>query len=93
MNIENFKELPFSKKLEHVFSKGVFLTCRTTKECMVELFAVSEFFVEVWYSGMKNEDYIHLQLKSFRSISLVEPYLQEETSFLILKELQNTTSL
>lgn len=93
MNIEIFKELPFTNKLEHVFSKGIFLTCRTCRNCMIELFSVDEFFVEVWYSDLENDQSIHLRLKSFRSVSFIEPYLQEETSFMILKNSQNRMPL
>ncbi|MFW5760300.1 MAG: hypothetical protein ACOCXH_04900 [Cyclobacteriaceae bacterium] len=93
MKIENFKNLNFSKKLASVFSQGTFLSCRAYADKMIELFALGDFFVEVWYSGMEQDNNIQLRIKCFRSIAFLDPYLQEETSFMILKETQNTISL
>jgi len=89
MKINFFDALSNTHKLKLVFTNATFLSCRATPNSVIELFSLADFFVEVWYSGMQNTNGIDTEIKSFKSIELLRPYLDEETSFLILKETHN----
>jgi hypothetical protein len=52
--------------------EGTFLECRYDHGYVVALYAVHNFFVEAYYSHTLNEIF---QLKPFKSIHELEPYL------------------
>ncbi len=82
-----FESLDSTEKLDQTYFQGVFLTERTVVEFIIELYALNNFFVEIWYGGLNEGETPFVKIKSFKSIKLLEPYLFSEASFKLLKSL------
>ncbi len=55
MTLQEFKYLPFQKKLELVKNSGEFADSYTTKVEMVKCYAIHRFFVEITYDLKTNK--------------------------------------
>ena len=62
---------------------GTFLTVRSTREYLVELYAVEDFFVEIWYRDQIED--VEIKTEIHKDIDFLDVYLEDEVSFLILK--------
>jgi len=62
---------------------GTFLTVRSTREYLVELYAVEDFFVEIWYRDQVED--VEIKTEIHKDIDFLDVYLEDEVSFLILK--------
>lgn len=68
-----FKMLPQDVQAEVLLKKGVYLELiRKTSGLSIELYALSDFYVEVYFDQVTEEP---LFLRAFRSIKELEPYL------------------
>lgn len=83
MTYEQFCKLTVEKKAEIVWDEGRFLTEKKYINRYVELYAISNFFVEIWFSiphNIRDFDFL-LFIRSFKKIGAIEPYLLDEESF------------
>ena len=71
MTLYQFKMLTEEQQADVVWG-GMFLDIRNEKEHNILLYAVDEFYVEVYYSPLLNKIE---RLQPFRSINPLEPYL------------------
>jgi hypothetical protein len=86
ISLLNFDALRISEKLDYTYFEGVFLSERKVLGYIIEIYALNNFFVEVWYGGLQDGETPYVKIKSFRSIELLEPYLYIESSFQMLKD-------
>ncbi|MGK7394672.1 MAG: hypothetical protein ACNS62_08865 [Candidatus Cyclobacteriaceae bacterium M3_2C_046] len=72
-----------SERVQITRKRGIFLTIRMYKGIYIELYAMDNFFVEIWYyeSPMK----VFTISKVFKNIQFLNPYLEDELSFAILQ--------
>lgn len=82
-----FKSMDTTDKLEKTYFQGVFLSERVVFGYIIEIYALDNFFVEIWYCGLRKGEEPFVKIKSCKSIKLLEPYLFSETSFQMLKDL------
>jgi len=87
IDLVNFEGLTSSEKLDYAYFEGVFLSERMVFGYIIEIYALGNFFVEVWYGGLKDEETPYVKIKSFRSVKYLEPYLCTEASFQMLKDI------
>lgn len=86
IDLTTFDQLISSEKLDYTYFDGVFLSERNVFGYIIEVYSLSNFFVEVWYGGLKEDETPFVKIKSFQSIKLLEPYLYTESSFKMLKD-------
>lgn len=75
------------KRAEIVWTHGKFLTEKKYPKQYVELYAINNFFVEIWFSiphNIRDFDFV-LFIRSFKRISGIETYLVDEECFDLLK--------
>jgi hypothetical protein len=72
MRFTDFKLLPLPVQAHIICEKGVLLCERREDEYLIALYAVDEFYVEIYYRG-RNEEIE--KFRSFHSTELLEPYL------------------
>lgn len=82
----NFEDLRSSEKLDFTYFEGVFLSERVVFGYIIEIYALSNFFVEIWYGGLEDGEQPFVKIKSFKSVKYLEPYLFIESSFKMLKD-------
>ena len=70
--IYDYNILDFNNKADYLWKHGEFLVTRKTSVGSANLYSISDFFVEVNYDNEKNEI---VDLRSFKSHKLLEPYL------------------
>jgi len=85
ITIDFFNKLGSTEKLNLTYFEGVFLSERNVFEYIIEIYSLSNFFIEIWYGGLGDKDKPFVKIKSFRSIKFLEPYLYIESSFKMLK--------
>lgn len=74
MGLYEFNILPDSEKADIVWEHGAFLTNRVEGRFGINLYSLSDFYVEVWYSTPNNKIE---EIRTFKSIEPLEPYLGE----------------
>lgn len=87
MRYEDFLNMSMEQMAEVVWAHGKFLTERKyTKRC-VELYALGNFFVEIWFTLPQNiRDFnFVLVIKSFKKVKALDPYIFNEASFNLIK--------
>jgi hypothetical protein len=50
-----FEKMNKTEKVCHLFKTGEELLCRREREFLIRLYAISDFFVEVWYRSPGNK--------------------------------------
>ncbi|MCG8320203.1 MAG: hypothetical protein MI921_11920 [Cytophagales bacterium] len=71
--MEKFKKLTIDQQAKFVKTRGRYLSIRENRHFLIDLYCVDDFFVELWYSP--NSVGIN-QIRSFKDIKLLEPYLK-----------------
>lgn len=87
MTYEQFADLTMEKKAEIVWAQGKFLTEKKFPKQYVELYSISNFFVEIWFSiphNLRDFNFL-LFIRPFNKISAIEPYLMDKECFKVLK--------
>lgn len=54
LKAQDFEYLKMEKKEEYLTSEGNFIACRSQDPYYVDLYSISDFFVEVWYVNMED---------------------------------------
>lgn len=87
MSYEEFIKMNMEKRAEIVWAQGKFLTEKKYSNQHVELYAINNFFVEIWFSIPHNiRDFNFLLfIRSFKKISAIEPYLIDDDCFQLIK--------
>lgn len=73
---KEFKRTGFKQKLNIIKRYGTYVTNRRAHGCVIRLFAIRNFYVEVWSTQLlpwRNT----LRIKSFRKNRSLEPYLDQ----------------
>ena len=72
MGLYEFIILDLKKKADTVWNHATYLTWRSNETGKVNLYALEDFYVEVYYNQEHNciED-----IRSFKSVGCLEPYL------------------
>lgn len=86
IDLKNFDKLCSSEKLDHTYFSGIFLSERIVFDYIIEVYSLNNFFVEIWYGGLKDDETPFVKIKCFKSIKFLEPYLYIDSSFKILKD-------
>lgn len=73
MTLYDFIKMKESDQAEAVW-QGVFIENRETKEYRILLYAIDEFYVEVFYDNITNEI---KRFRPFTTLKLLEPYLDK----------------
>jgi len=73
LTLYDFNALTETQKAEAVW-QGIFLADREENELIVQLYAVSCFYVEVFYNPAANKI---VSFRSFTSCNLLTPYLAQ----------------
>jgi hypothetical protein len=84
LNMKRFALIPEEDRVLLTQQKGVYLTVRSEKHYFIELYAVDNFFVELWYN-MKNSTDVVTKTRMFKDISHLDVYLTDEVSFGLLQ--------
>lgn len=72
MTLYNFNALPDNEQMQCWMQQGHYLMTRYVERFAVNLYAVDNFFVEVWYDPEPNRvDH----LRSFSSVKALDDYL------------------
>ncbi len=66
--------LPDAEKLEVVFEQGLKLLASKTSDGVLNLYALSNFYVEVWYDHEKDKV---LKIKAHKSTKALDKYLDD----------------
>lgn len=75
---QEYSTCSLSQKADYLYTKGIFLTFRFTRSHLIELYALEDFFVEIWMSnGHINNDQIILKIKALSGKEVLKPYLRE----------------
>ncbi len=74
MTLHTFLLHNHEQRAAFVRAKGVFLTVRTSGDYQMVLFAIDNFFAEVWY---RRADQQVKMVRAFRSTALLAPYLEQ----------------
>ena len=73
ISFETYKMLPQDMQAEALLHFGVYLELiRTTQQLNIELYALNEFYVEIYFDKMTGDP---LFLRAFDSVMELEPYL------------------
>ncbi len=72
IGLYEYNLLSTDEKAQTLWDKGEFIVSRKSKTNSANLYSLSDFFVEVNYDNDKNEI---VDLRSFKSHKLLEPYL------------------
>ncbi len=69
-----FNALPDSEKALTVLEQGTNLKTRKEDGCIINLYSLSDFYVEIWYDqGSNRID----RIRSFKSIEQLEKFLDD----------------
>ncbi|MGK7394673.1 MAG: hypothetical protein ACNS62_08870 [Candidatus Cyclobacteriaceae bacterium M3_2C_046] len=65
-------------------NNGTFLTMRVESNSLIELYAVGNFFVEIWY----NQDHFEekISVVAFKGTKYLDVYLNQDRCFALLKK-------
>ena len=74
MNFCDFKEMDIDGQSLVVCQKGIYISERQENDCLVALYQVGAFYVEVYYR-LKTAQVI--KLVSFYSTNFLQPYLEK----------------
>ena len=87
MRYEEFIKMNMEKRAEVVWAQGRFLTEKRYPDQHVELYAINNFFVEIWFSIPHNIRDFHflMFIRSFKKISAIESYLIDDECFQLIK--------
>lgn len=87
MRYEDFLNMSMEQMAEIVWTHGKFLTEKKYTTKCVELYALNNFFVEIWLTLPQNiRDFnFVLIIKTFKKINALDPYLQDEESFRLIR--------
>jgi hypothetical protein len=85
--MRNYHSYADQKTAVLVKEQGIYLTTRTSDKFLIELYAIENFFVEIWY--LDGEGKVDIKTEIHDDISCLDPYLKDEVSFLILKSLED----
>ena len=72
MKLSQFHQLTFDEKVHTIYDHGVYIGKRKREGYTILLYQVAGFYVEVVY---KKYRYVILNLESFDSTELLQPYL------------------
>jgi hypothetical protein len=72
IGLYEYNLLSTDEKAQTLWDLGEFIVSRKSKTNSANLYSISDFFVEVNYDNDKNEI---VDLRSFKSNKLLEPYL------------------
>jgi hypothetical protein len=72
LGLYEYNVLPDVKKTQLLWDNGVFLMNREDDNQLVNLYALFDFYVEVYYMQKSNEI---KRIKTFKSINPLQPYL------------------
>jgi hypothetical protein len=73
VNIQDFRVMDFEKKCDLVTYNGQYLVYRFLGECKVFLYAIDDFFIEVFYSPKYQKV---LMINAFDQVAGLDPYLE-----------------
>lgn len=69
-----FKKTGFSSKIKIINNHGIFVDKRQAYGCIVRLFAIQDFYIEVWSSRLLPwRNIVHI--RCFKQSSKLSPYL------------------
>lgn len=90
MTYQNFIKLPAEQMIELVMIKGCYITWRRLGEYTIELYALDNFFVEVGFSSAESQiqDDFLVFANVFNGTKGLDPYLEDNKSFELIKALQ-----
>ena len=74
LGLYEFNILPDDEKAQMVWDDGTFLTNKADEEKAVNLYSLSNFYVEIWYDKPHNRI---TNIRSFLSTSQLSPYLDD----------------
>lgn len=72
MTIRDFQDLDISIQAQEIFRNGEHLCERSSKNCLVILYQLYNFYVEIYYSGFQLQQFV-----SFNEDSGLESYLDQ----------------
>jgi hypothetical protein len=72
ISLYEYNLLSTEEKAQTLWDKGEFIVSSKSKSTSANLYSLSDFFVDVNYDNKKNEI---VDLRSFKSHKLLEPYL------------------
>ena len=74
MGLYEFIALDMNKKADTVWNHAAYLTWRAYEKGKVNLYALEDFYVEIYY----DEEFNCLEdIRSFKSVVCLDPYLNE----------------
>jgi len=74
MGIHEFNELNTGEKSFVLWNQGTCLATRTESGCIIDLYALDSFYVEMWYdSASKAVENIH----TFKTVKKLDIYLED----------------
>jgi len=72
MTLEEFGQLPVDEQAQYVWDRGRYLMNREGQRTLANLYAVSNFYVEVWYDRVSNSI---TAITCFDDVSKLDTYL------------------
>jgi hypothetical protein len=73
---KEFKKSPYKDKVKLIKKYGTHIATRNNGPCDIRLFAIRDFFVEVWSTHLLPWKNI-VRIKSFRDSNTLDPYLDK----------------
>lgn len=74
IGLYEFNILDENEKAQTIWDNGTFLTNKSDEEKAVNLYALGDFYVEVWYDKPHNRI---TQIRSFKTVNNLSPYLDD----------------
>ena len=89
MRYEDFLSMSMEQMAETVWREGRFITQRKCAKKFIKLYALDNFFVEIWFSVPHNIRDFHFVwlIKSFKGTKGIDPYIVNKESFQLMKAL------
>jgi hypothetical protein len=84
VNMKRFALISEEERIVLTQRAGTYLTVRSFGHFFIELYAVQNFFVELWYN-MKNSSEKMVKTRMFKDSTHLEVYLNDEVSFGLLQ--------
>ncbi|MGK7395840.1 MAG: hypothetical protein ACNS62_14775 [Candidatus Cyclobacteriaceae bacterium M3_2C_046] len=74
----DYQTMQFREKADYLWHHGIFLSGRKTSNFLVELYALDNFFVELFmsHSNWNIKDQVIICIKCFQNTDLLQPYLE-----------------
>ncbi len=66
--------MPLTEQADYLWNNGTFLANRVNDGMKIQLHALSNFYVEVFYLSKENKI---IELKPFKAVRCLEPYLDQ----------------